>query len=120
MTIPYYIYAGLPERTQKSFRRSQVFLNQDMMPVITQIVFDRFNVGMDEAGTDCREQRIVKPRKIAMYLIRNHLRLPLKVIGQYFGGRDHSTVISACTSVQGYIDTNKGFAKMMDELEALI
>ena len=36
-----------------------------------------------------------QPRMLAMWLARKHTRAALSEIGQYFGGRSHSTVISA-------------------------
>ena len=40
----------------------------------------------------------------------------LKNIGMYFGGRDHSTVIHACQTVNDLIDTDKKFKSDVDEL----
>lgn len=40
----------------------------------------------------------------------------LKSIGTYFGGRDHSTVIHACQTVNDLIDTDKKFKNDVEEI----
>ena len=40
------------------------------------------------------------PRQIGMYLARQLTELSLEQIGDYFGGRDHSTVLHACRKVE--------------------
>lgn len=43
------------------------------------------------------------PRMLAMYLARKHTGLPYNEIGRFFGGRNHSTVISAERKVAGWL-----------------
>lgn len=40
-----------------------------------------------------RDRRVVVPRQIAMYLLREETGLALSEVGALFGGRDHSTVL---------------------------
>jgi ATPase involved in DNA replication initiation len=42
-----------------------------------------------------KNKEIVEPRQICIYLITEMLSLPLVSIGQYFGGRDHTTIMHA-------------------------
>ncbi|MEG1711406.1 MAG: chromosomal replication initiator protein DnaA, partial [Clostridia bacterium] len=42
-----------------------------------------------------KSKEIVEPRQICIYLITDMLTMPLMSIGEYFGGRDHTTVIQA-------------------------
>ncbi|MEK7487585.1 MAG: helix-turn-helix domain-containing protein, partial [Planctomycetota bacterium] len=42
-----------------------------------------------------RNQSIVLPRQVGMYLAQKLTNLSLSQIGGYFGGRDHTTVIHA-------------------------
>ena len=51
----------------------------------------------------CGQQRVkdaVAARQIAMYLMRNLTNLPLKEIGEEFGGRNHATVLSSIRKVE--------------------
>jgi chromosomal replication initiator protein len=54
-----------------------------------------------------RDRSLVFPRHLAMYLIKKRVpSLSLKKIGQFFGGRDHTTVIHAITAIENYIQTD--------------
>ena len=41
---------------------------------------------------------------MAMYLARKHTQAAYSEIGEYFGGRNHSTVISAEKKVSGWVE----------------
>ena len=46
-----------------------------------------------------RKKDVVKPRQIAMYLMREELKCSYPSIGDKFGGRDHTTAIHSCEKV---------------------
>lgn len=46
-----------------------------------------------------RKKEVVKPRQIAMYLLREELKSSYPFIGKKFGGKDHTTAIYACDKV---------------------
>nr|WP_051208197.1 chromosomal replication initiator protein DnaA [Propionicicella superfundia] len=54
-----------------------------------------FNTTVDDLCGASRTQAIVNARQIAMYLCRELTDLSLPKIGQFFGGRDHTTVMHA-------------------------
>lgn len=47
-----------------------------------------------------RARQAVLPRQVGMYLARCLTPLSLQQIGDYFGGRDHTTVLHACRKVE--------------------
>ena len=48
--------------------------------------------------------------QMAMYLVTTILpEIPLASIGQYFGGRDHTTVLHACERVSSLLQTDNQF-----------
>ena len=63
------------------------------------------------------------PRQVAMYLVRDMLKTPLKEIGRSFGGRDHGTVIHACKAIGQRLEREEDFrhriARIRAELERL-
>lgn len=63
-----------------------------------------------------RRREIVKPRQIAMYLLREDFRGSFPYIGQKFGGRDHTTAIHAYEKIVRDIKDNKNLA---DEIQLL-
>ena len=62
---------------------------------------------------------------MAMYLARKHTGAAYSEIGRYFGGRNHSTVISAEKKVQGWLNAEErsallpGFETVADLLADL-
>lgn len=66
---------------------------------VIQIVSSFYDVSERELINKNRRQEIVKPRQIAMYLLREELKGSYPFIGQKLGGRDHTTAIHACEKI---------------------
>lgn len=64
-----------------------------------------------------RRQEIVKPRQIAMYLLRSELKCSFPFIGQRLGGRDHTTAIHACEKIAQQVKNN---ASLADEIKLIL
>lgn len=71
---------------------------------IIQAVASFYDVSEKELSDKTRCQNIVKPRQIAMFLLRNELKSSFPFIGQKLGGRDHTTVIYACNKIEKEIE----------------
>jgi len=54
-----------------------------------------------------RKKEIVKPRQIAMYLMRSETNVSYPNIGERLGGRDHTTVMHAVEKIKKDLETNK-------------
>jgi chromosomal replication initiator protein len=65
------------------------------LPDIERAVCDIF--GVEPAGLQSgrKDKSVSHPRMLAMWLARKHTRAALSEIGEFFGRRSHSTVISA-------------------------
>ncbi len=57
-----------------------------------------------------RRREVVKPRQVAMYLLREDFHGSFPYIGQKFGGRDHTTAIHACEKIIKDIKDNPELA----------
>ncbi len=55
-----------------------------------------------------RHKQISSARMLAMYLSRQYTSSAFSEIGDYFGGRSHSTVIAAQKRVHGWLEKNSG------------
>ncbi|KMZ54477.1 chromosomal replication initiator protein DnaA [Dorea sp. D27] len=67
--------------------------NREVTPeLILDIVSEHFGVSIVDLKSNKRNADISNPRQIAMYLIRSMTDTPLKSIGIFLGGKDHSTV----------------------------
>ena len=73
---------------------------------IINVVSDYYNLTPSQLTGKIRTGQVALARHIAMYLIRTILDLPLKKIGEAFGGRDHSTVMSGIDKVEKELKNN--------------
>lgn len=83
---------------------------------IQQIVCESFGIQPDLVRAKTRKREIVQARQVAMYFCKQLTQHSLKSIGLHFGGRDHSTVIHACQSVENLMETDPKFREMIEEL----
>ena len=68
---------------------------------IQKKVTERFDLRLADMTGERRAAQIAFPRQVAMYLARHLTKASLHEIGEKFGGRDHGTVLHACSSVAG-------------------
>ena len=87
---------------------------------IQKLVSDYFRLPVDTLKAKTRKREVVQARQISMYLAKKFTDLSLKMIGQHFGGRDHTTVIHACQSVLNLMDIDKTFQDDVLELQKQI
>lgn len=85
---------------------------------VINVVADYYNISPSDITGKVRTGQIALARHIAMYLIRKHLDVPLKKIGDMFGGKDHTTVMSGISKVDKELKTNKQLQEAIEELEA--
>lgn len=67
---------------------------------ITSIVADFYNIEEKYLYEKTRRREVVKPRQIAMYILREDLNSSYPYIGTKFGGRDHTTVMHSCEKIK--------------------
>ncbi|MCA9174668.1 MAG: chromosomal replication initiator protein DnaA [Planctomycetales bacterium] len=70
---------------------------------IESAVCDVFGLQPEDLHSERRSRAVSQPRMLAMWLARKHTRAAFSEIGDYFGGRSHSTVISASKKVSGWV-----------------
>ena len=84
---------------------------------ITSLVCDSLKVDENKIRDKTRKKEIVFARQIAMYLSKDLTKSSLKTIGLHFGGRDHSTVIHACSSVEENISKDAYVNELIEKLK---
>jgi chromosomal replication initiator protein len=87
------------------------------MEYIRQTVADHFKLSTEDLNSRKRTQNIVLPRQIAMYLCRKLLDKPLPVVGKFFGGYDHTTVIHSCNKIAGELELDEKMRLTVEGLE---
>ena len=84
---------------------------------ITKIVCNYFSITENKLRDKTRKKEIVQARQLAMYLSKEMTNASLKTIGLHFGGRDHSTVIHACTSIEKTKENDKSLSTLIENLK---
>ena len=88
---------------------------------VQKIVCEYFNITRDELLSKTRKRNIVQARQIAMYMSRNLIsNCSLSTIGAEIGGKDHATVLHACTTVSDLMSTDKTFKQYVTDIEKLL
>jgi chromosomal replication initiator protein len=87
---------------------------------IQKLVAEHFKLPVEKLQGETRKRSIVIARQLSMYLAKNMTDKSLKAIGENFGGRDHSTVIYSCKTVQDLMETDPFFKDTVAELERKI
>jgi chromosomal replication initiator protein len=84
---------------------------------ILKAVAEYYNLRPEEVRGAGRRKEVVIPRQIAMYLIREMTHASLPEIGQFFDGRDHTTVLYAIQKIQESLDTDPGFQQAIKAIK---
>ncbi len=99
----------------------QDIINPENEPVtidrIKSVVSEYFNLDPAELSSKKRDQKIVFPRQIAMYLIRKYTDASLPLIGDSFGGRDHTTVMHAVSKIEESYNKEETLRAIIDEIK---
>ena len=66
---------------------------------IQKVVADYFQLSVEDMKSKRRDKHIVFPRQIAMYVVREETPSSLPMIGQAFGGRDHTTALHSIEKI---------------------
>ncbi len=74
---------------------------------ILRIVAEFYDIDVKELTNRSRKKEVVKPRQVAMYLLRAELRSSYPFIGDNLGGRDHTTAIYACEKINKEKENNE-------------
>lgn len=106
-----------------SFEEIKSILNKTIKPKSTitptqiiKTIAEFFDIPEKSIFEKTRKTEIVRPRQIAMYLIREDLKGSYPYIGQKFGGMDHTTAIHAYEKVSEELKRNPG---LEDEIKSI-
>ena len=87
---------------------------------IVERVCEYYSVSKDDLIGKKKNKEIVDPRQICIFLITELLDTPLKVIGEYFGGRDHTTIMHARDKIALSIKTNSFLRNSINDIKSNI
>lgn len=75
-----------------------------------------FNLSIGDIKSQSRTQELVLARQVAMFLMRLLIGISLKDIGNFFGGKDHSTVIHACEKINNLRHSDQEFDQKIQSI----
>lgn len=88
--------------------------------LIKKYICKHFNIKQVDLESSKRSRNLSFPRQIAMYMCRDMTDLSLPKIGEYFGNRDHTTVLHACDKISTEMKINESLNDVIKELEKSI
>ena len=75
-----------------------------------------YDVSVEDMISKSRQNKVVMPRFVAMYLIRKLTDMTTTEIGKQFGDRDHSTVVNAINKIEDDMKNDPEFREQLEEL----
>ena len=88
---------------------------------VQKTVCEYFGITRDTLLSSTRKRQIVQARQISMYLCRKLIgNVSLATIGHETGGKDHATVLHACSTVGDLCTTDRRFKKDVSNIEGML
>ncbi len=116
MMVPDKITLDFANEALKDYVNTNIFINNSIAS-IQSAVAEYFKISVDDLKSKRRTNTVVRPRHIAMYLCRVETDENLAKIGLEFGGRDHSTVSTACDKIKEELEVNDNLNNMLKEIK---
>jgi chromosomal replication initiator protein len=87
---------------------------------IQRKVAEHYNIRITDMSSARRARAVARPRQVAMYLAKQLTQRSLPEIGRRFGGRDHTTVMHACSRIGELMGVDAGFAEDVELLRRML
>ena len=84
---------------------------------IIEKVCAHYNVTQPNVMSRSRKREFVIARQLSMYFAQKYTKMPASRIGQLVGGRDHSTVIHSCNTIDQRMKVDKAFVEEVTSIE---
>jgi len=80
-------------------------------------VCNHYGVSQQHVFSKSRKRDYVQVRQVSMYLAQKYTKMPASRIGQLIGGRDHSTVLHSCSTIEQRLKVDKAFSEELNSIE---
>ncbi len=87
---------------------------------IVRIVSEFYNIDEESIYNKTRRKEVVRPRQVAMYILREDFSISFPSIGEKMGGRDHTTVIHSYEKVREDIKTDQLLLQEINQLRSML
>ena len=79
-----------------------------------------YDVATQDLVNRCRRRDIVRPRQIAMFLMRAELQASYPGIGEQLGGRDHTTAMHAYEKISKELEQDEELEQELNTIKSKI
>lgn len=87
---------------------------------VVKTIADFYRIEEENIYEKTRRREIIKPRQVAMYILREDFNISYPSIGQKLGGRDHTTVIHSCEKVKKDIKSDPTLLQEIEQLRSML
>jgi chromosomal replication initiator protein len=108
------------ELAQKNLRDVLASTTNLSIEIIQKAVADTYSLSVNDLKGKKRNQKIVYPRQLAMYICREMTDFSTTEIGEAFGGRDHTTVMHSIEKIKGLFITDPSLDSTIESLKRTI
>ncbi len=88
--------------------------------VVMKAAANHFQVKLSDLKSSKRNRVYAYPRQLAMFLIRDLMKLSYPEIGKTFGGKDHATVIHACKKINNLLQHDPETQRHLQAVKTLL
>ncbi|MFH1063069.1 MAG: chromosomal replication initiator protein DnaA [Candidatus Omnitrophota bacterium] len=96
--------------------KEDAFIKVITVDKIQKIIADNFDIKVSDIKKGGRSKVIAYPRHLAMYLSRELTNHSLAEIGEFFGGRDHTTVLHAYEKIKKLLTNDYRLTELLTTL----
>lgn len=87
---------------------------------LIKLVAEFYGLTSESLCDKTRRKEVVRPRQIAMYILREDFNISFPTIGEKMGGRDHTTVIHSCEKVKNDLKVDKLLEQQINEIRNIL
>lgn len=93
-----------------------LIMNQDEINLLFSIIEKELSIKKEDVVSKSRKGEIVDARRIFSVICKRNSKLSLKKIGDYLGGKDHATILSAIKKHDDFYENNKDYIYNFDKV----
>lgn len=86
---------------------------------LIKIVADFYSIEVDSITDKSRKKEVVKPRQVAMYVLREFFDISYPTIGEKLGGRDHTTIIHSYEKVKNDLKSDIALREELEQIRSM-
>jgi chromosomal replication initiator protein len=107
--------------SKKKRRKTTRVFNDKKLKVVIELCIEKFPfpnnpITIEKLKSKRRFDELVTVRSAVMWIAFHKLKMSQNMIGDYFGKRNHATVIHAMKNIENWYQTDKDFRKIFDEI----